>query len=70
MDLVHKREDGNEDFLRSVTFPEEDRHLFTTTPWRGGFRWFRSANILPLERWRSQRRSGVPPTTNTSQQRA
>jgi hypothetical protein len=35
-----------------VTFPEEDRHLYTNTPWSGGFRWFRSANVIPIERWR------------------
>ena len=38
------------DFLRLVTFPEEDRHLYTSTPWSGGFRWFRSPNVIPIER--------------------
>ena len=41
----------DEAFLRSVVFPEEDRHLFTTAPWHGGFRWFRSANVVPIESW-------------------
>ena len=41
----------DESFLRQVVFPEEDRHLFTTAPWHGGFRWFRSANVLPIEYW-------------------
>ena len=41
----------DESFLRQVVFPEEDRHLFTTAPWHGGFRWFRSANVLPIEHW-------------------
>jgi hypothetical protein len=41
----------DESFLRGVVFPEEDRHLFTTTPWHGGFRWFRSANVTPIESW-------------------
>jgi hypothetical protein len=66
MDPISKHEDRNEEFLRNLTFPEEDRPLFTSTPWRGGFRWFRSANILPLERWRSQQRSGAPPTKPTT----
>jgi hypothetical protein len=45
---------GQEDetFLRALVFPEEDRHLFTTVAWRGEFRWFRSPNVVPLERYR------------------
>jgi hypothetical protein len=43
---------AEDDFLRKLTFPEEDRHLFTAAPWRGGFRWFRSENVVPMERWR------------------
>ena len=42
----------DEEFLRQVVFAEEDRHLFTTAPWHGGFRWFRSANVVPIEHWR------------------
>jgi len=41
----------DESFFRQVVFPEEDRHLFTTAPWHGGFRWFRSANVVPIEHW-------------------
>ena len=41
----------DESFLRSVVFAEEDRHLFTTAPWRGEYRWFRSANVTPIESW-------------------
>ena len=44
---------ADEAFLRAMTFPEEDRARWTTAPWRGEFRWFRSPNIVPLERWRS-----------------
>ena len=47
-------EDEDEAFLRRVIFPEKDRHLFTTTPWRGGYRWFRSPNIIPIEQWRAK----------------
>jgi hypothetical protein len=39
--------------LRDWTFSEEDRHLFTTTPWKPGeYRWFRSRNVVPIEQWR------------------
>lgn len=42
----------DEVFLRRLIFPEEDRHRFTATPWRGGFRWFRSDNVVCLEHYR------------------
>ena len=45
-------EDEDEGFLRKVIFQEEDRHLYTSTPWRGGYRWFRSPNVIPIEQWR------------------
>jgi hypothetical protein len=43
-------------FRRLLTFPEEDRHRYTTAPWTGGFRWFRSSNVLDLEVYRRRRR--------------
>jgi hypothetical protein len=49
---------NRDDDLLRITFPEEDRHLFTTTPWRGEYRWFRSPNVIPLEQWRRQRERG------------
>jgi hypothetical protein len=53
---LHKRyPPEDEAFLRSVTFPEEDRNRFTTARWRGEYRWFRSANIIPMEHWRRDR---------------
>ena len=42
---------ADEAFLRSVTLPEEERHLFTTARWAGGFRWFLSPNVVGLERY-------------------
>ena len=52
--------DASEAFLRSVTFPEEDRRRLTTAPWSGGFRWFRSDNVIDLEAYR--RRVKLQPT--------
>jgi hypothetical protein len=46
----HARDD-----LREWTFPEEDRALFTTAPWRGEYRWFRSPNVVCLEQWRRKK---------------
>jgi hypothetical protein len=52
--------DDDEVFLRKLIFAEEDRHRFTATPWRGGFRWFRSANVVCLEHYR--RPAGTKPS--------
>ena len=49
--VVRRYSEKNEAFLRSVVFPEEDRRLFTTAPWSGGFRWFKSSNVTPIEYW-------------------
>ncbi len=45
----------SEEFLRSITPPEEDRRRYTSAPWSGGFRWFRAPNIIPLEQYRRRR---------------
>ena len=45
-----------ESFLRRITFLEEDRHLFTSATSDGGYRWFRSSNIVPIEHRRLSRR--------------
>ena len=38
-------------FWQRFVPPEEDRHLFTTATWHGGFRWFRSPNVIPFEKY-------------------
>ncbi len=50
-------DEDDETFMRRITFAEEDRHRFTSTPYRSGFRWFKSDNVVPIERWR--RKGGV-----------
>ena len=48
-------EDDDETLLRSLIRPEEDhRRLHPELPWRGGYRWFRSANVIPMERYRER----------------
>ena len=54
MRAVSYIEDANS-YLRDLIFTEEDRHLFTTAPWHGGYRWFRSPNVVPIEQWRQDR---------------
>jgi hypothetical protein len=51
--LVRASNYGEEDevFFRAIVVPEEDRRLFTSAPWRGQFRWFRTPNVIPLEKY-------------------
>src|SRR5271170_320231 len=47
--LPWRYSEADEAFFRNLTFCEEDRHLVTSAAWRGGYRWFRSTNVAPLE---------------------
>jgi hypothetical protein len=53
-------EDDDEVFLRKVIFCEEDRLRITSTPWTGGFRWFKSPNVIPIEQWRKRHSKPQP----------
>jgi len=37
---------------RQLTLPEEDRAKYTSAKWEGGYRWFRSPNVICLEKYR------------------
>jgi hypothetical protein len=39
-------------FARSILPPEEERSKLTRAPWAGGYRWFRAANVICLEKAR------------------
>jgi hypothetical protein len=39
-------------FARQLTIPEEDRAKYTSMKWQGGYRWFRSPNVICLEKAR------------------
>ena len=41
-----------EAFYRRLIWPEEERPVWTTAKWDGGFRWFRSDNVVPFEKYR------------------
>jgi hypothetical protein len=44
----------SDDIYRQLIMPEEDRRAHPTAPqWTGGYRWFRSANIVDLQNYRS-----------------
>ena len=49
-------DEDDEAFLRSLIRPEEDRRrLHPELPWLGGYRWFHSANVIPMERYWERR---------------
>jgi hypothetical protein len=60
MQLERKYTEAAETFMREITPAEEDRHLFTSAPWRGGYRWYRSPNVICLEQF------GRPASSPTS----
>lgn len=50
--LVRRYVKDTEDFHRKFTLPYEDRTKHASTKWPGGYRWFRSPNVIPIEHWR------------------
>jgi hypothetical protein len=46
------KDEDDDVFMRRITYCEEERRLHTSAPWPGGYRWFRSPNVVPIERWR------------------
>ena len=50
--IDRRRPDDNEEFYRRFTAPEERKQRIK--PWCGGFRWFASENVLPLEQYRTE----------------
>jgi hypothetical protein len=45
-------------FARAVMLPEEDRTKYTSANWQGGYRWFRSSNVMCLEKYRRLKTMG------------
>ena len=57
-----RRYDEDRAFLRQVMIPEEDRHRFTSVKWSGEYRWFKSDNVVCLEKAKAVRAEGVNAT--------
>jgi hypothetical protein len=51
MHLERKYTESDEAFMREIAPAEEDRHLFTSAPWNGGYRWYRSSNVVCIEQY-------------------
>jgi hypothetical protein len=48
---VLERYESEHQFARQLLLPEEDR-IALGIPWTGGYRWFRSSNVICLEKYR------------------
>jgi hypothetical protein len=59
-DLLTQYE-ADHQFLRRFTLAQEDRVLVTDAPWPGGYRWFRSLNVVCLEKVRAVLEEGREP---------
>jgi hypothetical protein len=43
-------------FWQRLILPEEERrHLYPDYKWSGGYRWFRSPNVYPIEKYRHRK---------------
>jgi hypothetical protein len=49
-----------EESLRRYIFSEEDRATLTGEKWNGGYRWFRSKNIVCIEHYRAAETKQTP----------
>jgi hypothetical protein len=49
MEPIRRRNDDA--FWQRLVLPEEERRWIRD--WEGSYRWFRSVNVIPLERYRS-----------------
>jgi hypothetical protein len=46
------RYDAEHELLRQLVIPEEDRTRYTSAKWAGEYRWFRSPNVICIEKAR------------------
>jgi hypothetical protein len=51
---TQRRIEDENAFWRKLVLPQEDR-MRLGIPWHGGYRWFRSPNVVCLEHYRRRR---------------
>jgi hypothetical protein len=54
-----------EEFHRRFTLPQEARMQITDAPHTGGYRWFKSENVTPIEYYRRPEIQVTTPTKRT-----
>jgi hypothetical protein len=53
--MLQAHQDEDDVFLQQLVLSEEDRkRLYPTTKWTGGYRWFRSDNVIKLEDYQTK----------------
>jgi hypothetical protein len=50
--LVRTYTPAEEASWQRLTLPQEECALYTSATWHGGYRWFRSENVTPIEHYR------------------
>jgi hypothetical protein len=60
MNATQRQAEDEDAFWRKLVLPQEDR-MRLGIPWHGGFRWFRSPNVVCIEQWRRKKAQGTPP---------
>ena len=57
--LVRRYDKNTEEFHRKFTLPHEDWIKHALTKWPGGYRWFRSSNVTPIEHYQRANRQAT-----------
>jgi hypothetical protein len=65
MESIRRRNDDT--FWQKLVLPEEERRWIRD--WKGGYRWFRSPDVICLERYRTIRHGEKPALLTTSGRR-
>ena len=60
MNTTQCQAEDKDAFWRKLVLPQEDR-IRLGIPWRGGYRWFKSSNVVPIEQWRQRKESPPRP---------
>jgi hypothetical protein len=61
MNATQRQAEDEDTFWQKLVLPQEER-MRLGIPWRGGYRWFRSPNIIPIEQWRRKKVQGTLPS--------
>jgi len=54
---IQRQTEDEDAFWQKLVLPQEDR-MRLGIPWQGGYRWFRSPNVVCLEQWRQKKAQG------------
>lgn len=60
VNAIQRQIEDEDTFWRKLVLPQEER-MRLGIPWCGGYRWFRSPNVVPIEQWRKKRPRPKPP---------